>query len=163
MKFSDLSSFNAFDWALVVIVVFSMFAGFRRGIVRTLLGIVGFVGGFLLACWDYNRLGEWLRQQHWVSSGTAAAIVAFLMLLALVGIGAALVGRMLRRSVRAAGLGYWDRTLGAIFGFMRGCIFGIALVMIPGTFAPQSKLIRTSVLSPYLFAAAHDVSFLLPH
>ena len=81
MKFSDLSSFNAFDWALVVIVVFSMFAGFRRGIVRTLLGIVGFVGGFLLACWDYNRLGEWLRQQRWVSSGTAAAIVAFLMLL----------------------------------------------------------------------------------
>jgi membrane protein required for colicin V production len=163
MKWSDLSSFNAFDWTVVIIVGLSMFAGFRRGIVRTLLGIVGFVGGFLLACWDYNRLGDWLRQQRWVSSVTASAIVAFLMLLALVGIGAALVGRMLRKSVRAVGLGYWDRTLGMIFGLVRGCVFAIALVMIPGTFAPQSKLIISSELSPYLFAAAHDVSFLLPH
>jgi membrane protein required for colicin V production len=162
MRFTDFYSFNVFDWALVLIVGFSMFAGFRRGIVRTLLGILGFVGGFLLACWDYNRLGDWLRAQHWISSVTASAIVAFLMLLALVAIGAALVGRMLRRTVRAAGLGYWDRTLGTIFGLVRGCIFGLALIMIPGTFAPQSKLITTSVLSPYLFAAAHDVSFLLP-
>jgi membrane protein required for colicin V production len=162
MRWSDIYSFNAFDWTLVIIVGFSMLTGFRRGIVRTVLGIIGFAGGFLLACWDYNKLGDWLHTQHYIGSVTAAAVVAFLLLLALVGIGAGLVGRLLRRTVRAAGLGYWDRTLGTIFGLVRGCIFGMALVLIPGTFMPQSKLITTSVLSPYLFAAAHDVSFLLP-
>jgi membrane protein required for colicin V production len=160
MTMADL---NGFDWTLIAVVAVSMIAGFRRGLVRTVLGIAGFIGGFLLASWDYERLAVWLLGMRVIRSEWTAKLVAFLLLLALVGIGAALVDRILRTTIRASGLGYWDRTLGAGFGLIRGCIFGIALLMVPATFAPQSKLIKTSVLIPYLFEAAHDVSFLVPH
>jgi hypothetical protein len=34
--------------------------------------------------------------------------------------------------------------------------------MATTTFLPQSGVLTTSVLTPYLFAVAHDVSFLVP-
>jgi len=73
-----------------------------------------------------------------------------------------LVGRGLQKSLRSIGLGIFDRALGAGFGFARGCLIGIAVLMAATTLAPQSQVVTTSVLSPYLFAVAHDVSFLVP-
>jgi membrane protein required for colicin V production len=52
--------------------------------------------------------------------------------------------------------------LGGAFGLLRGGVIVVALLVIPTTFAPQSKLVATSILSPYFLGVAHDVSFLLP-
>jgi membrane protein required for colicin V production len=68
----------------------------------------------------------------------------------------------LHTTIRKSGLGYLDRMLGGAFGLLRGCVIVVALLVIPTTFAPQSKLVATSILSPYFLGVAHDVSFLLP-
>jgi membrane protein required for colicin V production len=158
----NMSDWNAFDWVLAGILLFSMAAGFRRGFVRTVFGLTGFVGGFLLASWKYGRVGEMLIDAGWIKSTTTAMVVAYLLIVVFVALGVELVARILQKSVRAVGLGFMDRVTGALFGFARGWMIGIALLMIPSTFAPQSRLVATSVLSPYFFAFAHDVSFLVP-
>ena len=157
-----VTDWNGFDWMLVLIVGFSMGLGFRRGLVRTVMGLAGFVGGFLLAAGNYTRLGDWIRDTHMIASTSTARILAFLLIVVLVAIGAELIARVAQKTIHAVGLGLVDRSMGAGFGFIRGCLIGIALLLIPTTFAPQSKAITCSVLSPYLFAAAHDVSFLVP-
>jgi membrane protein required for colicin V production len=157
-----LSDWNAFDWLLAGILLFSMASGFRRGFVRTVFGLAGFVGGFLLASWKYIRVGELIIDAGWIKSTTTAMVVAYLLIVVFVALGVELVARILQKSVRAVGLGFMDRMLGGLFGFARGWMIGIALLMIPTSFAPQSKLVATSVLSPYFFAIAHDVSFLVP-
>jgi membrane protein required for colicin V production len=157
-----LSDWNGFDWLLAGILLFSMVSGFRRGFVRTVFGLVGFIGGFLLASWKYIRVGELIIDAGWIKSTSAAMVVAYLLIVIFVALGVELVARILQKSVRAVGMGFMDRMLGALFGFARGWMIGIVLLMIPATFAPQSKLVATSVLSPYFFALAHDVSFLVP-
>jgi membrane protein required for colicin V production len=157
-----LSDWNGFDWLLAGILLFSVISGFRRGFVRTVFGLAGFVGGFLLASWKYVRVGELIIDAGWIKSTSAAMVVAYLLIVIFVALGVELVARILQKSVRAVGLGFMDRMMGAVFGFARGWMIGIALLMIPATFAPQSRLVATSVLSPYFFAVAHDVSFLVP-
>jgi uncharacterized membrane protein required for colicin V production len=73
-----------------------------------------------------------------------------------------MAGWGVQKTLRAAGLSFLDRTLGVAFGFARGCLIAIALLLVTTNFAPQSQAVTTSVLSPYLFALAHDVSFLVP-
>jgi len=157
-----LADWNGFDWFLIMILAISMGFGFRRGIVRAVLGFAGFVGGFLLAAWNYTWLGDWINSTHLIASVSTARIVAFLAIVVAIGVGVELLARLLQKTIRAAGLSLVDRMLGAGFGFLRGCLLGIGLIMIPSTLLPSSKLVTGSVLSPYLFAAAHDVSFLVP-
>jgi membrane protein required for colicin V production len=157
-----LTDWNGFDWLLILITLVSMGFGFRTGLVRSVLGLAGLVGGFVLAAWNYTWLGDWLNDVRVITSIPTARIVAFLLIVVAVAVGVELIARLMLMTVRAVGLGLVDRTLGAGFGFLRACMIGFAVIMIPTTFAPQSKVITASVLSPYLFAVAHDVSFLVP-
>jgi membrane protein required for colicin V production len=159
LRFAD---WNSLDWILVTILVGSTVVGWWRGVIRTLLGLVGMVGGIMLAMGNYLQFGVWMHDKHWINSQTTANIVAFVGLVALVVVAMKLISRLLQITVRKAGLGYFDRLFGGAFGVVRGIALGMALLILPTTVAPQWKLVTTSVLSPYFFALAHDVSFLLP-
>jgi len=71
-------------------------------------------------------------------------------------------GRLLQRLLRTVGLGFFDRVLGMVFGFARGCLIAIAVLMVITTAVPQWGAVTNSELTPYLFAVSHDVSFLVP-
>jgi membrane protein required for colicin V production len=157
-----ITQWNGLDWTLVLILVMSLVIGYWRGVVRTLLGLLGLVGGFLLAQGNYLQLGSWIHDRLWIHSAFWAGLFAFLLLFALAVAGAQLVARIVRGTIRKSGLGYLDRVLGGAFGLLRGCVVVVALLIIPSTFVPQSKLMATSILSPYFLGVAHDVSFLLP-
>jgi membrane protein required for colicin V production len=74
-----------------------------------------------------------------------------------------LLGKALNRTAHAIGLGFFDRVLGAVFGFARGCLFGVAILMAVAAFRPHSAWIENSRLSPYFLAGVHAVSFVVPH
>jgi membrane protein required for colicin V production len=158
----SVASWNALDWALMAVLLFSVTAGFRRGLVRTVLGLAGYIGGFVLASWKYVQMGDWITGNGWIESHATARVVAYLLIVALVVMSVELIARLVHKTVQAVGLSFFNRMLGAGFGLVRGGIAGMALLMIPATFAPGSKLVTTSVLSPCFLAVAHDVSFLVP-
>jgi membrane protein required for colicin V production len=157
-----IASWNAFDWVMVIIVALSMGLAFRRGLVRAIFGLLGFIGGFVLASNTYTDVADRITFGHGIHSQTTARIVAFILIAIGVALAFEVIGRGVQRSLRMVGLGWFDRALGSVFGFARGCLICIALLMVVCNIAPQSELILKSVLSPYLFAVAHDVSFLVP-
>jgi membrane protein required for colicin V production len=158
-----VADWNAFDWILVVITAFSMLVAYRRGLLRAILGLAGFVGGFLVAGLYYTTVGFWIvNGTHVVKSLPIAQVIAFLLLVVAVAAAAEIAGRLAQKALAKVGLGGFDRILGAAFGFCRGCLIGIALLMTATTFAPQSPFLTNSVLSPYLFDVVHHVSFLVP-
>jgi membrane protein required for colicin V production len=157
-----IADFNYFDWFLVLIVAISMVSAFRRGLVRAIFGLLGIIAGFQLAAWNYRMVGDWIDASRIRVSLSTARVIAFLVIVVVVAALLELAGRFLQKLLRHVGLGWFDRTLGAAFGFARGCIVGIAVLMAVTTFAPQSGAVTTSELTPYLFAVAHDVSFLVP-
>ncbi len=153
---------NALDWTLVAILVYSTIRAFFRGIIRKLLSLLGFIAAILLASWNYQKLATQLGR---FVTGRAAItqIVAFLLILGVVLVLSAMLGKALHGTAHAIGLGLPDRLLGAAFGFARGCLIGVAILVAATAFLPQSAWVAHSEMSPYFLEGAHAVSFVVPH
>ena len=89
-------------------------------------------------------------------------LAAFLVIALGVSLAAGLIGRLLRATVRWAGLGLLDRLLGALFGFVKGCAVVTLVVMAIAAFVPNAPWLRNSRLAPPFLAAAHEESHLTP-
>jgi membrane protein required for colicin V production len=152
---------SAFDWLLIAILAYSTIKAFLHGIILELLSLGGLIAGILLASWNYLRLAASI--QRVVTTPPAARVVAFFLILAGVLVLSALLGKVLTRTVHAVGLGLFDRLLGAVFGFARGCLLDILVLAGIATFLPHSTWVRHSQLSSYFLSGAHAGSFVVPH
>ncbi len=152
---------NIFDWLLVAILVWSTVLAFIRGIILELFSLGGLIAGILIASWNYDHVAVLLARL--ITSPSTARIVAFLFLAIGIMLLSTLLGRALNRTAHAIGLGFFDRILGAVFGFARGCLIGVAILMALAAFQPHSGWIENSQLSSYFLAGAHAVSFVVPH
>jgi membrane protein required for colicin V production len=152
---------NLFDWFLVILLAYSTIAAFVRGFLLELFSLGGLIAGILLASWNYRALSALFSRV--ITTAYIANIIAFLLIAIGVMILCAVIGKVLHQTAHAIGLGFFDRLLGAGFGFARGCLLGIAILMAAAAFLPPSPLISQSRLSPYFLAGAHAVSFVVPH
>jgi membrane protein required for colicin V production len=155
-----VADWNGFDWFLAVIVAVSTISGFLRGFLRSLFGLAGIVAGVLLATWQYMELGGRLSQ--WIHPLVTARMVAFLLIASVTLLCFTLAGRAVRKTAKAVGLGSFDRLGGAVYGFLRGIVAGIALMMGIVTALPQSGWISGSALAPYFLGVSHAVFFVVP-
>jgi membrane protein required for colicin V production len=152
---------SLFDCFLIAILAYSTIMAFVRGIILELFSLGGLIAGILLAAWNYHHIA--LLLSRLVTTPATAQIVAFLFIALGVMVLSTLLGKALNRTAHAIGLGFFDRLLGAAFGFVRGCLLGVAILMAAAAFLPQSQWIANSQLSPYFLAGAHAVSFVVPH
>lgn len=152
---------NYFDWFLIIILTWSTITAFLRGLLLELFGLGGLIAGILLASWNYPALAAILERV--ITAVAIANVVAFLLIAVVVMIVCALVGKALRHTADAIGLGFFDRLLGAVFGYLRGCLLCVAILMAATAFLPPSAAVAKSSLSPYFLAGAHAVSFVVPH
>ena len=155
----DLRTLNLFDWMLVAILVYSVVAAFLRGFLREIFSLVGLIAGLLLASWEYPVVGDRLAA---LMPWAVADVVAFLLIALVVMVLAGLIGKVLSKTVRTIGLGFVDRLLGAGFGFARGCLLGVVVMLAVTAFVPRSEYLKKSQLSSYFLAGAHAVCFVVP-
>ncbi len=154
------ASLSTFDWVLVGLVAVSAALAFRRGMIKVVFSFAGVAAGMVLAGWYSLQVAAWLR--GWIGSMMAARMVAFVGILMLVTLLCSAAAGLVRRTVKAAGLGMFDRLLGGVFGAARGALLGVALVLAIAAFAPRSAWLKNSRLAPYFLTGAHAVSFLMP-
>jgi len=152
---------NLFDWFLIAILVYSVIMAFMRGLILELFSLGGLIAGIVLACWNYNAVAAPLERL--ITTPATAQIIAFFLILVGTMVLSVLLGKALNRTAHAIGLGLFDRLFGAAFGFLRGCLFGVAIMIVIAAFRPHSDWIANSLLSPYFLAGAHAVSFVVPH
>ncbi len=156
-----LNAFNPFDWFLFALLAYSTIMAFLRGFLRELFFFGGLILGIILAAWNYEHVA--LSLAHLITTVTTARIIAFFLIVLGVMLASGLIGRLLSRTVQAVGLGFFDRLLGAAFGFARGCLLGVAILVAAAAFFPKTAWISNSRLTPYFLAGAHAVSFVVPH
>ena len=157
---SSLSTFSALDWCLLLFLFLSTVTAFRRGIVRVVFSILGLVAGLLIASWNYLRVATALHP--WVTNASIAQVIAFTLLMFGVIIVVSVVAGLFRKSIAAVGLGFFDRILGAVFGFVRGVFLAAAVVMALVAFVPNAEWLQQSRLTSYFLQAAHGLSFVVP-
>jgi len=155
-----LSQFDGFDWILIAILGISTIAALRRGLLRTVFGMLGIVAGIMIASWNYEAVAR--SFDAWIANRATARALAFLLLVVAVTTAVSLLAGLLRRTAKTLGLGIVDSLLGGCFGFIRGGLAGVALVMGITAFMPRSDWVAQSKLTPYFLAGAHAVSFVVP-
>jgi membrane protein required for colicin V production len=151
---------NPLDWLLAILLAYSVIRAVMRGFFQETFALGGLVLGFLFACWFYHPLAIDLKGL--ITSPQISELAAFLLILAGTMIVASLLGRVLRHTASAIGLGFVDRFLGAIFGLLRGALLGVALLLAVTAFLPSAPWVENSHLAPYFLRAAHAVSFVMP-
>ncbi len=154
------ATFTPFDWFLVLMLVVSTIGALARGFIRVLLSLAGLVAGILVASWNYLQVATNLHR--WITNYAVDQVLAFLLILALVMALFGWIAALLSRTVRAVGLGFVDRLLGAALGAVRGLLLGVAAMMAVSAFLPDAGWVQNSVLAPYFLDGVDAVSFVVP-
>jgi membrane protein required for colicin V production len=149
---------NWLDAVLILLLAFSVWRSFAKGLTREVIGLLSVVTGIFLGTWLYSTAGEWI-EPHVHSRGTANFCGFLVVFLGVMLLGS-LVGYILSKLLRVTGLSFFDRLLGAAFGILRGVLVAAGLVMAILAFAPGAKAgtppdaVAGSRLAPLVIGAA---------
>ena len=120
---------NLLDILLLVILAMAALLGLKRGLIGTILSLVGLLLGVVLAGRFHGPVGNFLSR--WISNPDTASIVGFAVIFVATMVAAWLVASFLRRFISMLLLGWVDRIGGALFGLATAATFcGAALAML---------------------------------
>lgn len=149
-----------FDYAVFAVLGFSALVGLLRGLMRELISIAGWIAAFVLATLFAGDAARWMPESL---GPLLAGLLGFLAVFVGVLLVAFFLGLILSLLVRAAGLGFADRMLGAAFGLVRGVVIVLVAVLLAGlTPLPQEAFWKQAVLSGPVETAALSLKPFLP-
>ncbi|MDB5905535.1 MAG: Colicin production protein [Betaproteobacteria bacterium] len=150
-----------FDYTVLVIVGSSVLISVMRGFTREALSLAGWVIAFFAAYALSGVVAEWFAPL--ITDGSLRALAAFVAVFVVTLILMSLLAMALSRALQKAGLGLEDRLLGGFFGFARGMVIVLVLVLVSGlTALPRQPAWSNAMLSPPLEALAGAMKPWLP-
>lgn len=145
---------TVFDLIVLALCGASVVAGALRGLVRALLTGVSLIVGLIVAAQGYENAGAFLKALGLVESNESANAAGFLALAGLIfGLGF-VAGHLLNRRLRRMRLAWFDRALGAGFGFLRGFFVSSALYLAMTAFPVQLNSVEEARTAPMLAEGA---------
>jgi membrane protein required for colicin V production len=148
------------DWVIVAFILLSVVLAAVQGFFFELFSMAGVVVGYLFAVWQYDRVAAWFEQ--YLKSVWVSEILGFLIIFVAVLVLAGILGRVVRKIVKEAGLSTFDRFLGAVFGLVRGSLMVSMLLLAQASFAPASQWLVGSELAPYFLVVGRAEIWLAP-
>ena len=92
----------------------------------------------------------------------AGEIAGFFIIFLLVVVAAGVIARLTRWAMKEAGLSWFDRLLGAVFGVLRGCLMVAVLLVGLTSFVPASRWLTGSELAPYFLVMGRAAIWVAP-
>jgi len=134
-----------FDYGVLTVLGLSLLLGALRGLMREMVSLAGWIAAFVLATTFSGIVAVQMPESLGpLLSGLLSFLLIFIGVLLLSG----MVGLVLSLLVRAVGLGFLDRLLGAAFGVVRGVAIALLAVLLAGlTPLPREPFWRQAVLS----------------
>ena len=134
-----------FDYAVFGIVGLSVLLAVFRGAVREIAALAGWAAALILSGLFAQQMTQWLPM---ALSPMLRVVIAYLLIFLGVLLLSGLAGVLLAKLIRAAGLGFTDRAVGALFGIARGVLIVFVAVMLAGlTRLPREPFWREAALS----------------
>ena len=152
---------TVFDFAVLGIVGVSFLLGIGRGVISEILAVVS----WFLAFWAAKALHDPLAGllNVWMNDPALRKAVAMIAIVLVVLLAGTIARILITKLVSVVGLGMVDRLLGGVFGFARGVLVSMVLVMLGGmTGLPKLPWWRQAVLSPPLETLAIATKGYLP-
>ncbi len=144
---------TGFDFAVIAVMLLSMLLGVWRGLVYEVLSLVGWPVAFVLSKLYGGSIAPMMPGAQETMRLALGYAVVFIVVLIAWGVLAWLLSKL----VKAVGMGWLDRSLGALFGALRGVLVILALVWLAGlTTIPEQPFWRGAQTS----RAAENIALL---
>jgi membrane protein required for colicin V production len=125
------------DLVVLAVLAVSALLAFVRGLVREVLGLGAWVGAVAAAFWALPyarpRFQQWLGASPWVDPVAFGAVLLITLVVLLV------ISRWIGALVRASPVGGVDRSLGLVFGLVRGAALVILAYIAAGMVIPLER------------------------
>ncbi|HTG74026.1 MAG TPA: CvpA family protein [Terriglobia bacterium] len=156
-----MTQFNLLDAVVLLILFGSVVYSALKGFVRELLGMLSLVAAFFISVSFYRVASEPFKEV--VKTENIALFLGFASIFLGTLIVGALVIWAVQKLVKFAKVQWFDRLLGAAFGFIRGWILGSVVFLVLTSFDLQSERVRDSQLAPYYLPGARIIALATPH
>lgn len=153
-------TWNWLDCILAAIIVASVLTAMMKGFVQELISLASVLIGLVLAAFGYTRAALWfedLTKSHEIALG-----LGFLVLFLGTLLAGALVGVVARKLIKTAGIEWFNRFLGGIFGLVRGVLVDTILLMAMLAFAIKPEAVQQSALAPYVTTGTRVIALVMP-
>ena len=142
---------TGFDLLAVSLIGLLLVMGFWKGLAAQFFGLAGVVAGYILALRYYLKAAALLPD---ITPGTAK-IVGFLIIFIGCIVSAYIIGRLLDKLMKLAGLGWANRLLGGLLGVVKGTLISAIIMVVLVAFLPSdSRILKESITIPYLVSVA---------
>jgi membrane protein required for colicin V production len=153
---------TAFDYAVLAVIGLSALRGAWRGLLSEVFGLIGWIAAFIVACRFVGLVVPYIPA-NWPGGALTQWLIAFAAIVIGVVLVAGVANALLSRLVQVSGLGGVDRSLGLMFGLVRGVILVLLLVALAGlTELPRQAFWRDALLRPYAEHGVRELKPLLP-
>tara|TARA_Y100001936_G_scaffold253640_1_gene319682 strand:+ start:16893 stop:17387 length:495 start_codon:yes stop_codon:yes gene_type:complete len=135
-----------FDVVVLTIIVVSILLSIVRGIVREALSLIGWVVSYMAAEIYHKDFMVVLPPS--ITDESLRIVISFIAVFLATLILMSMVTMLVSALIRTVGLGYADRFFGALFGFTRGLLVVLFLVISAGlTTLPQELFWQKAIFS----------------
>ena len=158
-----LSGITAFDVLALLIFLAFLARGIWIGFIRQISSLIAMIGGFILAGYFdnefYRLILPYIKNSHTAFLITYIVLfVAFFFLIKLVGLG-------LKKVMDVTLTTWFDRTVGGLFGVIKGAFFVSLLFVFIGSFLSGSNnYLKKSASYPLLSSSSNIIlTFIQDH
>ena len=137
---------NILDIILLVCFVPAIFQGIRKGFIAQAVSIISIILGIWASARFVNVVSDWIAQ-YITASEQVLRLVAFALILVLVFLVLAAIGKMLEGVIKLVMLGWLNKLLGVVFALLKtGLIVGL-VIMAFSSLNDSFKFVQESVLN----------------
>lgn len=153
---------NWLDYTLIIMAAVFVIEGVWKGFSRQIIGLAAVVVGLLAGLWFYGTAASFLLP--YVSKPAIAKLLGFIFVFAGVQVLGGIAGWAAAKAMKATGLGWLDRSLGACFGLLKAALVAIIVVLALSAFAikPLPDMLAGSRIAPYAIGASNLITYLAP-
>jgi membrane protein required for colicin V production len=154
---------NPVDVLVAIILLLSAILAFSRGAVREVLGVGAWVGAALATVFGFRHLQPFVRdliESQLVADGVTALAIFLVALIVLV-----VVSQVIASRVQGSRLGALDRSLGFVFGLVRGAaLICLAYMLFIWAMAEEDRptWIAKAKTMPYMIRGAEAIRSVIP-
>lgn len=150
-----------FDYAVLIIIGLSILISLMRGAVREILSLLGWVLAFYIARTYSLMVVPFLPEG--IPTESLKILAAFIVLFLAVLLITSLLAIAMAGLLKDIGLGWLNRLLGGVFGFLRGLLIVTVLMILAGmTQLPKDARWTNAMFSAPLEALVKTVLIWLP-
>jgi len=116
----DVSTLTAFDIGVLVVVGLSTILAFGKGFATVALSLAAWAGAFAAVIFGNAFVEPYM--QEWVNPPELASILSVVAVFFVALFGLKMIGSLIGSTIKNSPIGFLDRSLGALFGLVRGMV-----------------------------------------